>query len=59
MIHSSPHSTGSTTYYFLLVLEERLEKLRVENGAESLTELIKDLHVYPDFHGMYCALFLY
>jgi len=33
------------------VLEERLEKLRVENGVESLTELIKDLHIYPDFHG--------
>jgi len=33
------------------VLEERLEKIRLENGVESLTELIKDLHVYPDFHG--------
>jgi len=33
------------------VLEEKLEKLRVENNVGSLTELIKDLHIYPDFHG--------
>ncbi|KAF9480235.1 Pentulose kinase [Pholiota conissans] len=34
-----------------VVLQEILERLRVENNAESLTELIKDLHLYPDFHG--------
>ncbi|TFK43052.1 Pentulose kinase [Crucibulum laeve] len=33
------------------VLQELLEKLRVESGVESLTELTKDLHIYPDFHG--------
>ncbi|KAF8164857.1 hypothetical protein B0H34DRAFT_214475 [Crassisporium funariophilum] len=33
------------------ILEETLEKLRVEKGVESLTELTKDLHMYPDFHG--------
>ena len=37
--------------FFFLVLEEKLEKLRVENKVGSLTELIKDLHIYPDFHG--------
>lgn len=34
------------------VLEEILEQLRVESGANSLTELTKDLHIYPDFHGL-------
>ncbi|KAJ3567746.1 hypothetical protein NP233_g6162 [Leucocoprinus birnbaumii] len=33
------------------VLEELLEQLRSESGASSLTELTKDLHIYPDFHG--------
>jgi len=33
------------------VLQELLEKLRVEKKAESLTELTKDVHFYPDFHG--------
>ncbi|KAG5650779.1 hypothetical protein H0H81_011077 [Sphagnurus paluster] len=33
------------------VLQEMLEKLRVENKFETLTELTKDLHMYPDFHG--------
>ncbi|RDB19579.1 hypothetical protein Hypma_013378, partial [Hypsizygus marmoreus] len=33
------------------VLEETLEKLRVERKVETLTELTKDLHMYPDFHG--------
>ncbi|KAJ7229081.1 hypothetical protein GGX14DRAFT_692885 [Mycena pura] len=33
------------------VLTDTLEKLRIEEGAESLTELTKDMHLYPDFHG--------
>jgi ribulose kinase len=33
------------------VLDEILEKLRVEEKVESLTELTKDIHLYPDFHG--------
>ncbi|OBZ71867.1 hypothetical protein A0H81_08080 [Grifola frondosa] len=33
------------------VLQAELEKLRVEAGAESLTELTKDMHLYPDLHG--------
>ncbi|XP_006459750.1 hypothetical protein AGABI2DRAFT_202125 [Agaricus bisporus var. bisporus H97] len=33
------------------VLDEVLEQLRVEEGVSSLTELTKDLHIYPDFHG--------
>ena len=45
-------------FSFFVVLEEKLEKLRVENNVGSLTELIKDLHVYPDFHGNTNALFL-
>ena len=44
------HFTQST-HFFFPVLEEKLEKLRVENKVGSLTELIKDLHIYPDFHG--------
>lgn len=34
------------------VLADQLEKLRIEAGAESLTELTKDMHFYPDLHGM-------
>jgi len=33
------------------VLGETLEKLRVENNVGTLTELTKDMHMYPDFHG--------
>nr|GAT46184.1 predicted protein [Mycena chlorophos] len=33
------------------ILTDTLEKLRVEEGAETLTELTKDMHLYPDFHG--------
>ncbi|KAJ7067904.1 hypothetical protein C8F01DRAFT_1333607 [Mycena amicta] len=33
------------------ILTETLEKLRVEEGVETLTELTKDMHLYPDFHG--------
>ena len=34
-----------------LVLDRALEKLKSEAKAESVTELIKDMHMYPDFHG--------
>ena len=33
------------------VLHDELAKLRKENGAESFTELTKDMHFYPDLHG--------
>ncbi|KAJ3536076.1 hypothetical protein NM688_g6884 [Phlebia brevispora] len=33
------------------VLHDELEKLRVEEKAESLTEVTKDMHFYPDLHG--------
>ncbi|KAG9317100.1 hypothetical protein JVU11DRAFT_1287 [Chiua virens] len=33
------------------VLREVLEKLCQEKQIESLTELTKDIHFYPDFHG--------
>jgi hypothetical protein len=35
----------------LAVLQGLLEKLRADAKVESLTELTKDMHVYPDFHG--------
>lgn len=35
-----------------VVLAERLEALRVEAGVESLVELTKDIHFYPDLHGL-------
>ena len=38
-------------YVMSLVLHDELEKLRVEEGAESYTELTKDMHFYPDLHG--------
>lgn len=39
------------------VLLEVLEKLCQEKQVESFTELTKDIHFYPDFHGMltYCV----
>ena len=33
------------------VLHETLEGLQYEAEADSLTELTKDVHLYPDFHG--------
>lgn len=33
------------------VLHEILDNLQVERGVQSLTELTKNLHIYPDFHG--------
>ena len=35
-----------------VVLAERLESLRVGAGVQSLVELTKDVHFYPDLHGM-------
>jgi hypothetical protein len=37
---------------WLLVLETELERLRVEKGVATLTELTRDIHFYPDLHGM-------
>ena len=37
----------------LAVLHDELERLREEAKAETLTELTKDLHFYPDLHGLY------
>ncbi|KAG0700075.1 hypothetical protein DFH29DRAFT_990548 [Suillus ampliporus] len=34
-----------------LVLLDVLEKLRHENHVDTYTELTKDVHFYPDFHG--------
>ncbi|CEL54104.1 putative sugar kinase YDR109C OS=Saccharomyces cerevisiae (strain ATCC 204508 / S288c) GN=YDR109C PE=1 SV=1 [Rhizoctonia solani AG-1 IB] len=34
-----------------IVLAEQLEALRLEAGADSLVELTKDVHFYPDLHG--------
>ncbi|ELU44151.1 ribitol kinase [Rhizoctonia solani AG-1 IA] len=34
-----------------VVLAEKLEALRLEAGADSLVELTKDVHFYPDLHG--------
>jgi len=33
------------------VLAEELERLRKEAGVYTTTELTKDIHIYPDFHG--------
>ncbi|KAF4616009.1 hypothetical protein D9613_011456 [Agrocybe pediades] len=32
-------------------IQDLLETLRKEGNHETLTELTKDLHIYPDFHG--------
>ena len=33
------------------MLHDELERLRVEEGVDSFTELTKDMHLYPDLHG--------
>ncbi|KAJ4472041.1 Pentulose kinase [Lentinula aciculospora] len=33
------------------VLQDLLQKMKKENGVESLTELTKEMHFYPDLHG--------
>ncbi|KDQ12706.1 hypothetical protein BOTBODRAFT_176136 [Botryobasidium botryosum FD-172 SS1] len=33
------------------ILADTLEQMRVDAGVETLTELSKDLHMYPDLHG--------
>ncbi|KAF8898113.1 FGGY family of carbohydrate kinase [Gymnopilus junonius] len=40
-----------------IFIQELLEQLRAENEVDSLTELTKDLHLYPDFHGLTFDLF--
>jgi hypothetical protein len=35
----------------MVVLQELLQALKIEKKVESLTELTKDMHLYPDFHG--------
>jgi hypothetical protein len=34
-----------------IVLGETLETLREDSGMETLTELTKEIHFYPDLHG--------
>jgi len=34
-----------------VVLGETLETLREDAGMDTLTELTKDIHFYPDLHG--------
>jgi sugar (pentulose or hexulose) kinase len=41
-----------------LVLEKLLERLREEKGVESVTELTKDMHFYPDLHGETPVIFI-
>uniref|UniRef100_A0A8H7XZA8 Pentulose kinase n=1 Tax=Psilocybe cubensis TaxID=181762 RepID=A0A8H7XZA8_PSICU len=33
------------------LIQERLERLRTTYKVDTFTELTKDLHIYPDFHG--------
>lgn len=44
--------SNMSCFLSVLVLEEELERLRKEQGVESLIELTRDLHFYPDLHGM-------
>lgn len=39
------------TNTFRTVLANELEKLRQEKGVDTLTELTKNMHLYPDLHG--------
>ena len=42
---------STAVYVSILVLQETLDGLQAEQGLESLLELTKDLHMYPDLHG--------
>jgi ribulose kinase len=33
------------------VLHDQLVKIQEEEGAETFTDVVKDVHMYPDFHG--------
>ncbi|PPQ94200.1 hypothetical protein CVT25_006854 [Psilocybe cyanescens] len=33
------------------LIQERLERLKTTHNVDTFTELTKDLHIYPDFHG--------
>jgi ribulose kinase len=46
-------SYSNNPHFHLSVLQDILEKLRIEKGVDTLTELTKDLHMYPDFHGVH------
>lgn len=46
-----PTQKALTLIWNCAVLQELLEQRRVEKKAESLTELTKDMHFYPDLHG--------
>jgi hypothetical protein len=43
--------SSTAVYPPILVLQETLDGLQAEQGLESLLELTKDLHMYPDLHG--------
>jgi hypothetical protein len=44
-------ATQTVFWWASIVLLDVLEKLRCENNVDTYTELTKDLHFYPDFHG--------
>ena len=47
----SPFWVYKAAEYDLQVLRDTLEEIRVKEGADSWTQMLKDLHFYPDLHG--------
>lgn len=43
---------GDVLTFTTSVLAEILENQKTESGAESWTEVTKDMHMYPDLHGI-------
>lgn len=43
----------TTSFTCSLVLNDKLEELKKEEGVSSRTELTKDMHFYPDLHGQF------
>ena len=41
-----------TDCFFHSVLRDTLEEIRTKEGADSWTQMLKDLHFYPDLHGV-------
>ena len=63
-IHKGTSVRHKTRYLFLgfniccAVLADVLNELKAEANVETLTELTKDMHLYPDLHGQLAVIFM-
>jgi hypothetical protein len=60
-VHSGDHPPylivrRASLSYFALVLHDLLVKMQEDQGFSCFTELVKDMHMYPDLHGQLIPL---